>query len=99
MVADYFLIRGTRLDTVSLYRRGGPYEYTRGINLRAIVALVAGVVVALIGLAAPALRFLYDYAWFVGFFLSGASYYLLMSKYRPENSDQVGSMTHASPQE
>ena len=53
MVADYFLIRGTRLDTVSLYRRGGPYEYTRGINPRAIVALVAGVVVALIGLAVP----------------------------------------------
>ena len=45
MVADYFLIRGTRLDIVSLYRRGGPYEYTRGINPRAIVALVAGVVV------------------------------------------------------
>jgi NCS1 family nucleobase:cation symporter-1 len=82
MVADYFLIRGTRLDTVSLYRRGGPYEYTRGINFKAIVALVAGVVVALIGLAVPAVRFLYDYAWFVGFFVSAASYYFLMLRYR-----------------
>src|SRR6201999_2815870 len=63
MVADYFLIRGTRLDTVSLYRRGGPYEYTRGVNPRAIVALFAGVLAALIGLAVPVLRFLYDYAW------------------------------------
>ena len=99
MVADYFLIRGTRLDTVSLYRRGGPYEYTRGINPRAIVALVAGVVVALIGLAVPALRFLYDYAWFVGFFVAAASYYLLMRRYRLENLDFLGSMTHASPQE
>jgi nucleobase:cation symporter-1, NCS1 family len=83
MVADYFLIRGTRLDTISLYRRGGPYEYTRGVNPRAIVALVAGVVVALIGLAIPSLKSLYDYAWFVGFFVSAVSYYVLMLRYRP----------------
>jgi NCS1 family nucleobase:cation symporter-1 len=81
MVADYFLIRGTRLDTVSLYRRGGPYEYSRGVNPRAIIALAAGVVVALIGLAVPSLRFLYDYAWFVGFFVAASSYYVLMLKY------------------
>ncbi|WP_158793355.1 NCS1 family nucleobase:cation symporter-1 [Granulicella sp. L60] len=82
MVADYFLIRDTRLDTVSLYRRGGTYEYTRGVNPRAIVALVGGVVIALIGLAVSALRFLYDYAWFVGFFVAAATYYILMLRYR-----------------
>jgi nucleobase:cation symporter-1, NCS1 family len=81
MVADYFLIRGTRLDTVSLYRRGGPYEYSRGVNPRAIISLVAGVVVALIGLAVPALRFLYDYAWFVGFFVAASIYYVFMLRY------------------
>jgi NCS1 family nucleobase:cation symporter-1 len=81
MVADYFLIRGTRLDTVSLYRRGGPYEYSRGVNPRAIAALAAGVVIALIGLAVPTLRFLYDYAWFVGFFVAAGSYYLLTLRY------------------
>ena len=42
MVADYFLIRGTHLDVASLYHRGGPYEYSRGFNPRAVVALVAG---------------------------------------------------------
>ena len=99
MVADYFLIRGTRLDTVSLYRRGGPYEYTRGINPRAIVALVAGVTVALIGLAVPSLRFLYDYAWFVGFFVSAASYYLLMVAYRPAASPMPGVVTQITSQE
>ena len=78
MVADYFILRGTRLHTGSLYHRGGPYEYTGGVNIRAIVALVCGVAAALIGLFVPALRFLYDYAWFVGFFLSGALYVLLM---------------------
>jgi NCS1 family nucleobase:cation symporter-1 len=83
MVADYFLIRHTRLDVVSLYHRGGPYEYSRGFNPRAVAALVAGVFVALIGLAVPSLRFLYDYAWFLGFFVSSTIYYLLMLRYKP----------------
>jgi NCS1 family nucleobase:cation symporter-1 len=78
MIADYFFIRGTRLDTESLYRRDGPYEYTKGINPRAMVALVAGVFVALIGLVVPELRFLYDYAWFVGFGVSALVYVALM---------------------
>jgi NCS1 family nucleobase:cation symporter-1 len=86
MVVDYFLIRGTRLDAASLYRRGGLYEYSRGINPRAIVALVAGVFVALIGLAVPPVRFLYDYAWFVGFFVAGLIYYVLMLRYTPETA-------------
>jgi NCS1 family nucleobase:cation symporter-1 len=99
MVVDYFLIRGTRLDTVSLYRRGGPYEYTRGVNPRAIVALVAGVVVALIGLAVPVLRFLYDYAWFVGFFVASVSYYVLMLRYEFATPTEAGAMTNSSLKE
>jgi NCS1 family nucleobase:cation symporter-1 len=31
------------------------------------VALVLGVEAALVGLVVPSLRWLYDYAWFVGF--------------------------------
>jgi NCS1 family nucleobase:cation symporter-1 len=42
--------------------------------------LVAGVAVALIGLAVPAVRWLYDYAWFIGFFVSGSLYFLLMQR-------------------
>ena len=83
MVADYFLIRRTRLDVFSLYHRGGPYEYTRGINPRALIALAAGITAALVGLAVPILRPLYDYAWFVGFFLSAAFYYALMRHFPP----------------
>ncbi len=78
MVADYFVIRGTKLDSYSLYRRGGIYEYKNGINPAAIVALVIGVFAALIGKFVPRVAFLYDYAWFVGFFLSGAIYILMM---------------------
>ncbi|MBB5056338.1 NCS1 family nucleobase:cation symporter-1 [Granulicella aggregans] len=89
MVADYFLIRGTRLDVRSLYRRGGPYEYSKGFNPRAIAALIVGVLVALCGLVIPSLRFLYDYAWFVGFFLSSAIYVVLMRAFTPEETHSL----------
>jgi NCS1 family nucleobase:cation symporter-1 len=78
MIADYFLVRGSRLAVEDLYRRGGEYEYSKGYNYRAIFALAIGAGIALIGLAVPPLRWLYDYAWFVGFFAAGAVYTLLM---------------------
>ncbi len=78
MVADYFLLRHRQLDVPALYRRNGLYEYTEGFNPKAILALVVGVFFSLIGLFVPTLRFLYDYAWFVGFFLSAAIYFLSM---------------------
>ena len=78
MVTDYFLIRHTELDINSLYHRDGAYSYTRGINPRAVIALVIGVALALIGLAYAPLHFLYDYAWFVGFFAAGLVYLALM---------------------
>jgi NCS1 family nucleobase:cation symporter-1 len=78
MVCDYFLIRHTELDVNSLYHREGAYHYTKGINPRAVVALILGVAIALIGLAVKPLHFFYDYAWFVGFFMAGIVYVLLM---------------------
>jgi nucleobase:cation symporter-1, NCS1 family len=78
MVSDYFLIRKTELDVNSLYHREGAYHYSRGVNPRAIFSLVLGVVIALAGLFVRPLHFLYDYAWFVGFFVAGGMYIALM---------------------
>jgi NCS1 family nucleobase:cation symporter-1 len=72
MIADYFVVRKAELKLTDLYLRGGAYEYKNGVNYRAMAALAAGVVVALMGLVIPEVRFLYDYAWFVGFAVSGA---------------------------
>jgi nucleobase:cation symporter-1, NCS1 family len=83
MIGDYYLVRGRHLVVEDLYRRGGAYEYFRGFNPLAILALVAGVGIALVGLAVPALRWLYDYAWFVGFLVSGGLYCLLMHRQVP----------------
>ncbi len=80
MIADYFIVRKRELSLDDLYRRGGVYEYSNGINWRAITSLIAGIVVALVGTVVPALRFLYDYAWFVGFAILGAR---ICSHHRP----------------
>jgi NCS1 family nucleobase:cation symporter-1 len=89
MVCDYFLIRKTELNVNSLYHREGIYYYTKGINPRAIVALVLGVTIALVGLAVKPLHFLYDYAWFVGFFTAGIVYVALMRIAAPVNADSI----------
>ncbi|MFB3127481.1 MAG: NCS1 family nucleobase:cation symporter-1 [Candidatus Acidiferrales bacterium] len=78
MIADYFVIRKKIIAVEDLYRRGGFYEFKHGTNWRAIAALGAGIAVALVGLVVPALRPLYDYAWFVGFGVAFLVYLVLM---------------------
>jgi NCS1 family nucleobase:cation symporter-1 len=78
LICDYFVIRKKGLSTQDLYQRGGLYEYSRGVNWQAIVALAAGAGVAFIGLFVPTLKVLYNYAWFVGFAVSFLAYFFLM---------------------
>jgi len=83
MICDYFVIRRCVLRLDDLYRRDGIYEYTDGFNWRAMIALVMGAGTALIGLAVPPVRVLYDYSWFVGFAISFAAYYAITKLQRP----------------
>ena len=78
MICDYFVIRRRELNVGDLYLRDGRYEYARGFNWSAVGALVVGSAVALSGLVEPAVRFLYDYSWFVGFAVSFVTYFALM---------------------
>ena len=90
LIADYYFIRNQQLNTKELYRHEGEYTFTKGINYTAIAALLLGIIPNIPGFlttikvisadAAPGwLSGLYNYAWFVGFFVSGISY-LLMTK-------------------
>jgi NCS1 family nucleobase:cation symporter-1 len=85
MICDYYLIRRRVLRVNDLYLRGGAYEYSAGFNWKAVAALALGAALALVGLVAPSLRFLYDYSWFVGFAVSFLSYYGLMAGLRTGN--------------
>src|SRR6266849_4437620 len=78
MICDYFVIRRRVLVVDDLYLRGGVYEYSRGFNWLAVIALALGAGTALVGLVVPALRALYSYSWFVGFAVSFVAYYVFM---------------------
>ncbi|MGH3343172.1 MAG: NCS1 family nucleobase:cation symporter-1 [Carbonactinosporaceae bacterium] len=49
LVADYWLVRRTRLSLAGLYRAEGPYWFARGWNWRAIVSFLVGAVLAVGG--------------------------------------------------
>jgi nucleobase:cation symporter-1, NCS1 family len=83
MICDYFIIRKRHLLVPDLYQRNGLYEYQRGFHLQAVVALLAGAGVAFVGLVVPPLRVLYNYAWFVGFFVSLLTYFTMMHSVQP----------------
>ncbi len=88
LIADYFILRGRELSVDDLYRRGGQYEYTRGVNPIAVIALLAGVLPCVPGFlaqafpaqygeVAPLWKSLYAYAWFLGFGVAGTVYVAL----------------------
>lgn len=80
LIADYWLLRRTRLELADLYKTRGAYTYAAGWNWRAVVATLLGCALAWGGLVIPWLKPLYDYAWFVGFFVAGGVYWLLSDK-------------------
>jgi NCS1 family nucleobase:cation symporter-1 len=86
LICDYFVRRKRVLKTDDLYRRNGLYEFSAGINWRAIIALLIGSAVAFVGLVYKPVRILYDYAWFVGFGVSFIAYWLLTAGKRSVNA-------------
>jgi NCS1 family nucleobase:cation symporter-1 len=89
MIVDYFVLRKTELVVEDLYRRGGAYEYTNGVNWRAMVAFALGVAPCLPGFIVAAMKMppdtvpeafnvIYTWAWFVSSGISGIAYLLLM---------------------
>jgi NCS1 family nucleobase:cation symporter-1 len=85
LIADYFFLRRTRLDLAGLYSKGGPYWYTGGFNVRALVALVCGIAPCLPGFlgtmgyadVSRVWNELYNYTWFIGFGVSMIVYLAL----------------------
>lgn len=80
LVCDYFIINKTELKLAELFEPNGVYAFKGGFNPAAMLALLLGVTVALLGYFVPSLSFLYTLSWFTGFFASFFVYALLMKK-------------------
>ncbi len=91
MIADYYFIRRKSLILNDLYSYSGIYRYQNGFNPKAVWALALGILPNVPGFLVqvtlinreniwPWVTQLYNYAWFVGFFISGMVYYTLMNK-------------------
>ena len=79
LIADYYVLRRTRLDLEGLYQSDGPYWYVGGFNPVAMIALVVGIAPCVPGFpghhrraveVAPVWISLYHYAWFLSFGIS-----------------------------
>ena len=103
MIVDYFFIRKQQLQVHDLYKTHGSYSYQKGFNQIALIALLFGILPNVPGFLTtiklvnkdsvwPWLDNLYNYAWFVGFFISAISYLLMMKpvpKPSEENSEKA----------
>ncbi len=90
LIADYWVHRHEQLSLPDLFKVKGRYSYGDGVNWKAMIALVVSVLPVLPGflhaaatpggnVANPSvLDHLYQYAWFVTFFLSFVIYLVLM---------------------
>jgi NCS1 family nucleobase:cation symporter-1 len=93
MIADYYFIRRQKLVVDDLYKHNGEYSFGNGFNAKAIIALLCGILPNVPGFLVTVkmiskdafplwINDLYNYAWFVGFFVSAILYILLMRSYR-----------------
>jgi len=93
MITDYYFIRRQQLEVNELYRTNGIYSFKNGFNAAAVIALLLGILPNVPGFllqvklvtadAFPGwISNLYHYAWFVGFFVSGIVYFILMKQKR-----------------
>ena len=78
LLCDYAIVRRGVLRLPDLYDAGGAYRYSSGVNRRALVAVAAGILAPLAGLADTRLGFLFSGAWFSATLVSGLVYYVLM---------------------
>jgi NCS1 family nucleobase:cation symporter-1 len=77
-IADYWLVRKRRIDLVQLYTPGGIYSYAKGLNVRAVAALLTGWIVTVVGIFVPPLHFLWSGGWIFSLLGGLAAYWLLM---------------------
>ncbi|KAK2782128.1 hypothetical protein FQN52_001062 [Onygenales sp. PD_12] len=85
IIADFWICRKRQFSLQSLYTAHGTHYFTRGFNIRAIIAFLCGIAPNLPGLAdvcgaagIPAgAKYLYSLSWCVSIVVSGVVYWVL----------------------
>ncbi len=77
MLCDYFMLRKKILHVAELYKADGIYSYRSGYNPPAMIAMLAGVLLAVVGKWVPTLEPLFHLSWFTGFIVAFGVYYSL----------------------
>jgi nucleobase:cation symporter-1, NCS1 family len=84
MLSDYYLVRKGYLQVKEMYdgRRSGPYYYMFGVNWRAYVAYIAGILINVVGFAGAigtpvpdGAMYIYNLNFFCGVIVSSGVYY------------------------
>ncbi|MCF8569413.1 NCS1 family nucleobase:cation symporter-1 [Gordonia sp. HY002] len=91
VMADYWLVRRAKINVPALFTShpDGEYAYVKGVNPRAIVALVITAVIALLVAFVPAFESVADFSWFIGAGV-GAIVYLAVADRRGPFADVSG---------
>jgi nucleobase:cation symporter-1, NCS1 family len=85
IMADYWLIRRTKVNVPELYRDqpSATYYYKAGINPRAIAALVPAAIIAIVIAFVPAFAAASSFSWFFGAGIAALVYFFIADRKQP----------------
>lgn len=84
IIVDYWLLRRGRINVPDLYTHHpeGEYAYRKGINPRALIALIPSAAIGVAMALVPALSAVSAFSWFVGALTAAALYYVVADRNR-----------------
>lgn len=80
IIVDYYIIKKEKVDVQMLFQLSGPYWYDNGFNKKAILSLLLGTIISVPVAMIPTFKVLASFSWFIGVFISGLSYWILMKE-------------------
>lgn len=82
IMADYWIIRKAKINVLQLYTEDpdGEYYYKKGVNPKAIYALVPSAIISLTIALVPAFSSVATFTWFFGAGLGAIFYYIFADK-------------------
>ncbi|QSN62358.1 NCS1 family nucleobase:cation symporter-1 [Caballeronia sp. M1242] len=82
LILDFYLLKRGKLAVNDLYTTSdtGKYWYTKGVNRRAVMALLPAAVIAILCVMLPSLEGAANFSWFIGAGLGALFYWMLADR-------------------